>query len=310
MSVLAADISKDRLCAFDGKQAHDILNQGEQIDELLRRYPKDWAVILEPTSIYHMELAERAYRAGHTVYLVNPRVMAKFRQARSFRAKTDPKDAECLHEFGLSFASRLRPWSPLPKELERLRRALKRYHKLTQARVKIVQTMRGYDCPELDRALLELGALADKLQLDAVQAARSVDEDFFERLMECAGFGAYSACALTLCLKSRPFESPDAVRAFIGMDLLVRDSGKKKGRRCLSKCGDSMLRHAATCAGRGLLNSRLGRNVNLELKARNREHPERMVIAARKQIRTAWWILKSGGRFDPEKFTWRVDKKT
>jgi len=294
----------------NGTKAFDILNNGKQIDELLERYPKDWAVIMEPTSIYHMELAERAHRAGHTVYLVNPRVMSKFREARSFRAKTDPIDAECLHEFGVNFHAKLRPWSPLPVELERLCRALKRYHKVTQARVKIAQTMQGYDCAELEKVFTEMSALLDKLMQDAIRAAKNANEDFYNRLLECTGFGPYSACAFAFMLLSREFETTDAVRAFIGMDLRVRDSGKKRGTRCLTKCGDSMLRHAATCAGRGLLNSKLGRDVNLELKARNRKHPERMIIAARKQIRTAWWILKSGGRFQADKFTWRLDTKT
>ena len=310
MNVLAADVSKDQLCGFDGKKAFQIDNADKQIDELLKRYPKDWVVIMEPTSIYHMQLAERAHRAGHTVYLVNPRVMAKFREARSYRAKTDPIDAECLYEFGLHYSYKLRPWSPLPAELERLRQALKRYHKVTQARVKIAQTMQGYSCSELDKVFLELGVLLDKLMQDAIRAAKEVNEGFYTRLLQCTGFGPYSTCAFAFLLQSREFETTDAVRAFIGMDLRVRDSGKKKGKRCLTKCGDSMLRHAATCAGRGLLNSKLGRDVNLELKARNREHPERMIIAARKQIRTAWWILKSGGSFDPRKFTWKLDTKT
>jgi transposase len=310
MNVLAVDVSMAQLRVFNGKKGFDIANIDFEIDELLKRYPKDWAVILEPTSIYHMELAKRAYNAGHTVYLVNPRVMSKFREARSFRAKTDPIDAECLHEFGVNYGAKLRPWSPLPADLERLCRALKRYHKVTQARVKIAQTMQGYHCPELDKVLTTMSALLDKLMQNAIRAAKDANEHFYSRLLECTGFGPYSACAFTFLLQSREFETTDAVRAFIGLDLRVRDSGKKRGKRCLTKCGDSMLRHAATCAGRGLLNSKLGRDINLELKARKREHPERMIIAARKQIRTAWWILKSGGRFDVTKFRWALDTKT
>lgn len=310
MKVLAADVSKNELVVFDGEQIAAYLNSPVEINDLLKRYGKHWAVVMEPTSTYHMELAERAHRAGKTVYLVNPRVMSKFREARSYRAKTDKKDAECLHEFAVHFCHQLRVWEPLPKDVERLRRALKRHHKVTQARVKIAQTMEGYKCPELERVLDELGKLAEKLQEDAISAVKAVDEDYYLRLLEAPGFGTYTACAFTFIHKSRDFESPDAVRAFIGMDLHVRDSGKKRGMRCITKCGDGMLRHASTCAGRGLLNSKYGRDINIELKARGRENPERLVIAARKQIRVAFHMYKTKQRFDGEKFTWTLDNKT
>lgn len=310
MKVLAVDVSKDELVRFDGRKRPAVLNAPKSIAEMLKQYPKDWMVVMEPTSTYHLELACRAHKAGHTVYLVNPRAMSKFRESRSFRAKTDEIDAECLHEYCLKHSDRLRPWSPLPAELERLRSLLKRYHKVVQARVKLTQTLEGYKSPEVRRALEELGALAEKLFDDAKQAAMAVDKDYFERLLKTPGFGPYSACGFVFLMGSREFESPDAVRAFMGLDLKVRDSGKKKGKRCITKFGDSMLRHAGTCAGRGLLNSKFGRDVNLNLKALGREHPERMVIATRKQIRTAYALHKSGEPFDPDKFTWRVDKKT
>ena len=310
MKVLAADVSKHELVVFDGQKRATYLNSSAEVKDLLKRYDADWAVVMEPTSTYHMELAERAHHAGHKVHLVNPRVMAKFREARSYRAKTDEKDAECLHEFAVHFGKKLRVWMPLPEDLERLRRALKRHHKLTQARVKIAQTMEGYRCPELEKVMEGMSILVEKLQEDAICAAKAVDEDYYLRLLDAPGFGTYSACTFTFLLRSREFESPDAVRAFIGMDLRVRDSGKKRGKRCITKCGDGMLRHASTCAGRGLLNSHYGRHINAELKARGREHPERLIIAARKQIRTAFALSNTKERFDKDKFTWTLDKKT
>src|SRR2546423_10796467 len=88
MKVLASDVSKDNLVTFDGHKRAVHLNCPSEINTLLKGYDKDWAVVMEPTSTYHMELAERAHRAGHTVYLVNPRVMSKFREARSYRNKS------------------------------------------------------------------------------------------------------------------------------------------------------------------------------------------------------------------------------
>jgi transposase len=310
MKVLASDVSKDNLVIFDGNKRAAVLNSPSEINALLKGYDKDWAVVMEPTSTYHMELAERAHRAGHIVYLVNPRVMSKFREARSYRNKSDEKDAECLHEFGVHYGETLRPWEPLPEDLERLRKALKRHRKITQARVRIAQTMEGHTSKQLTKTMAELVKLADKLEEDAISAARAVDEDYYNRLLEAPGFGNYSACAFTFIMRSRDFESADSVRAFIGMDLCIRDSGKKRGKRSLTKCGDGTLRHAATCAGRGILNSKYGRAMNLALKAKGRQHPERLIIAARKQIRIAFALSKTTERFNPQKFTWTLDKQT
>jgi len=310
MSLVAFDVSKDILEGFDGSSKLKIANTPTEIGRMLKRYPSDWSFILEPTSIYHLELAERAYKAGHTVYLVNPRAMSKFRESRSFRAKTDEIDAECLHVFGTKHVDDLRAWSPLAADVEALRRALKQYHKLTQQRVRLVQIMGKSILQEFGAALDALTALVDKIEDEAIAAAKRVDEDYFKRLLAAPGFGNYSACAFTYLFKSRNFETPDAARAFIGMDLKVKDSGKKMGKRCLTKCGDSMLRHAAGCAGRGLLNSKYGREKNLELKAQKREGPARMMIAGAKLVRIAFALHSSGQPFDPTKFKWRLDAKT
>jgi transposase len=236
--------------------------------------------------------------------------MSKFRESRSFRAKTDEIDAECLYVFGTKHAEELRPWSPLPKDVEALRTVLKQYHKLTQQRVRLIQIMRKSCLDEFDAALGALTALLDRLEKDTIAAAKRVDEGYYNRLLAAPGFGTYSACAFTYLFKGREFESPDAARAFIGMDLKVRDSGKKKRERCLTKCGDSMLRHAAGCAGRGLLNSKYGREKNLELKAHRRESPARMMIAGAKLVRIAFALHTTGQPFDPKKFRWKLDTKT
>lgn len=309
MKVLSVDVSSERLNGFDGAKKLVITNERRPIARMLKGYSSEWVLVLEPTSIYHLEIAEQAYALGMTVYLVNPRVISKFREMRS-RAKTDEIDAECLHAFCMRNHEDLRPWSPLPPALEKLRSAIKRHHKTVQIRGSLAQSLAAYPCPELEASLKELTALVERLQADAVQAAKDVDEDYYERVLEMPGVGPCCACAYTFVLRSRNFEDADAVRAFLGLELRVADSGKKKGRRCVSHLGDSTLRYIACISGRSLLNSKFGRQMNNDLKARGRHGPERAVIATRKQIRTAFALSKTSERFDPNKFTWRLDTKT
>jgi transposase len=309
MKILAFDVSKDFLDLYNGTSYEKIVNGPKSIDAVLKQYSPKWVVVMEPTSVYHLELAERAFRKGFTVYLVNPRSLSKFREGRK-RCKTDKIDSECLHTFCERNHQDLRAWAPLAPDLEKLRKAIKRYHKATQLRTTVVQSFGTYPCVEKEEVVKTLIALQEKLEKEVIEAAKKVDEDYYNRLQSAPGFGPYSACAFTFLMRSRSFEDPDAVRAFVGLDLQFKDSGKKKGKRTVTHCGDSSLRHAACCAGRGLLNSRYGKSMNQDLKAKGRESIERVVMASRKQIRVAYALAHCQESFNPEKFTWKLDTKT
>jgi transposase len=310
MKILAFDVSKDVLDGCDGTDRPKLANKPESIRKMLKCYDaSSWAVLLEPTSIYHMELAVQAHRAGFTVFLVNPRVISKFREGRS-RIKTDQVDAECLHAFGSRNWQDLRPWEPLKQEAERLRSCIKRYHKVVSTRAAMVQSLAGCELQEFEAALSGLNALAKRLEEEAIAAAKALDGDLYERLLAATGFGQYSASSFTYLLRSRHFKDAEQLKAFIGLDMSFKDSGTRKGKRSISKCGDSTFRHAATCAGRGLLNSKLGTPMRLDLQARGRHSAERLVIAAKKQVRIAFALASSDEPYDPNKFRWRVDTKT
>ena len=309
MNVLAVDVSKDELVCFDSQQIVAIPNKAKAIHALLAKYP-GWAIVLEPTSTYHLELAERAHRQGRTVYLVNPRDLKHFRESRSFRAKTDALDAQYLHEYVQAHWAKMRPWVPMKVELRKLKDAIRRWFHLSQMRSKFAQVWHGQSGEDVDCVLDALEKLMEATEKEAVQLAKAVDAECYNRVLSAPGPGPFSACCFTFLLQAKPFESADAIRAFVGLDLRVEDSGKKRGLRFITKRGDRILRYAATCAAKGLLNSRYGKNVNEQLKAIGRKHPERLVIAARKVIRTLFALEQNKTTFNPEKFTWRVDAKT
>jgi transposase len=306
MDVLAIDVAKGELVVYDSKKVFTVENRPKQIDMLLAAYP-GYAVVLEPTSTYHLELATRAHRLGRTVYLVNPRKTHYFAKSSNCRANTDPIMAEVLHEYLHAFLHKLKPWSPMPEDLRRLKSLVQRWFHLGQMRSKLVQVHGKDTSPALEATLRDLSALIDDTERQAIAQARSVDDGCYKRVHGTVGFGPFAACAYTFLLSSKTFQTADALCAFVGLDLQVADSGKRKGRRFLTKHGDRVLRYATTCAGRGLLNSSLGRNKNEELKARNRKHAERLVIAGRKLIRTIFALHQQQKEFDPAKFVWALD---
>lgn len=291
---------------FPAELLESIQNQIKQIDALLDRNP-GVAIALEPTSTYHMLVAERAFKRGHTVYLVNPRDLKHFRESHSFRAKTDKIDAWYIGEYVRVYATKLRPWAPMKSELRKLKSAIRQWFHASHMRTKLAQVFEGLSSPEIEQAVAALEELSKASEKRAIECAKIVDAECYARMKSAAGVGKLSACAFTFLYRSKQFETPDAVRAFVGLDLRVSDSGKSRGKRFLTKRGDRIIRYAVTCAGRGLLNSKLGSKANEDLKARGRAFDERMVIASRKVIRTTFALDKQKTRFDPKKFMWRVD---
>jgi transposase len=308
MELLSFDVSKDELMVFDGIRSCALENKGAALRAELARHP-GWAVAMEPTSTYHMELAVLAYSQGRAVYLVNPRDLKHYRESLSFRAKTDRIDAEVMHQYVRKHPEKLHPWAPLPPELVKLKDALRRWFQASQIVARMAQVWAKADT-NVTEALDALDRLRQAAQEEAIATAKLIDAACYARNLSAPGVGPYSACALTFLLRSRPFKKADSLNAFVGIDLRVSDSGKKKGPRFITKRGDPMLRHAITCAGRGLLNSVYGRDVNLQLKAQNRAYAERIVMAGRKVLRTVFALDQSKTSFDRQKFAWKVDTKT
>lgn len=309
MKLLAIDVAKAELVNFDGVQVTATANRLKEIRGLLQKHP-DACIALEPTSTYHMQVADLAYQQGRTVYLVNPRDLKHYRESRSFRAKNDRIDAEVLYSYVTKHCEELRPWKPLSQDLRKLKEAITHWFHAVQMRSRLAQIWEGGSASQAANAIQELDELAKTCQKEAIALAQTVDAEGYKRNLGAAGVGPLSACCFTFLFNSKEFESPDAIRAFVGLDLKVADSGKKRGKRILTKRGDRILRYAITCAGRGLLNSRLGKKVNEQLIQQGRKMPERLVIAARKVIRTVYLLNKLKTAFDPNKFLWNLDTKT
>ncbi|MCH8302919.1 MAG: IS110 family transposase, partial [Proteobacteria bacterium] len=73
----------------------------------------------------------------------------------------------------------------------------------------------------------------------------------YQRCLTIPGAGPLNAAALVTVFHRGAFAGADAFVAFIGMDIRVRESGKFKGKRKLSKRGEAELRRLLYCATQG-----------------------------------------------------------
>jgi transposase len=301
MNLIACDVSQAVLTTYDGSKVFDVENSTTAIEELLKAH-KDCTVVCEPTGRFHLLLVEAAIRGGHKIYLVNPREARNYKDSVSFRAKTDPLDARYLYEFVRRNEDLLRPYCAPAPELVELRSLLGKRQAAVETRTALSQSF-GKVLSAKEKAVIDsLNELIKDLEDKMEEIAKKFDS--YSIVRSIPGVGLISGCALTYVLELKPFDSSAALVAFLGLDVRIRQSGKYRGQEKLSKRGDPILRFLLCFAGRGLLNSLIAKGKREALTAKGRTFPERLAIAARKILRTAFALHKKNTTFDPKQWIW------
>ncbi len=250
---LGVDVSKETLviCDWESGELTELANEAEQIGRWLRCLgagPVRLAV--EPTSSYHLALVEAAQRRGCTVYLVNPRQLAHYRQAVNARNKTDPADAWLLARYLAHEGEQLRPFEPASGKARELWALLHRRAVVVQSRNQLTQSFR--EVRFSTRALMsEIHRLLRRLDERLLALVRSLGwEADYRCALSIPGIGPLNAVALVATFRRGAFASADAFVAYLGLDVRLRESGTYKGRRKLTKRGPSELRRLLYCAAR------------------------------------------------------------
>jgi transposase len=297
--VLGVDVSKAELVGFSGGRLFRVKNTASGIRELLERVPGT-CVAMEATGSYHLALADMAFAAGHRVYVLNPKDVARYKSAVAPRGKTDPLDAEAIARYVSREGDSLRPYIPLSPEQRRLRSLLLRRCKLVQAKVKVRQSLETL--PELRGDLKGIVERMDAclLLIDGlIDAALSANEHY-TRLQQIPGVGRLTAASLVCALERGTFARGDSFVSFLGLDPLPRDSGAKQGRRRLSKLGDAHTRRLAFLAAMAAARTSLWKPLYERFRVRL-STTEALVALSRRIVRTAWSMCRYMTDFDPER---------
>jgi transposase len=99
------------------------------------------------------------------------------------------------------------------------------------------------------------------------------------------------------------FERSDQVVAYAGLDITVRQSGKWRGQRKLSKRGSGLLRRTLYLAALACLRRKHSafKEYYAALAARGLSGQKALVAVMRKMLLVAYRLLKDGGVYDPAK---------
>ena len=313
-------------------------NTASGIEALLRRAP-GMPLVVEPTGRYGELLIRAARAAGREVLLAAPRKAKAFLWSEQPRAKTDRVDSAGLALYGLT--GRLRPYllpSPAVDQVKQLlaaRRGLSRSlaglrqqraalplaaDVLTPAIAALEQQIAELD-RRMKRALGSATEPAPRRALPGAAAAvptaaapdttaapatprRHSLAGAAAALMAVPGIGKVTAPALAACLIEKQFTHPDQFVAYVGLDLRVSQSGRRRGQFGLSKHGDAELRRllflAAMAAGNTARDRTFADRYQRE-QAKGLAKTAALNAVARKLAKVAWSIVTHGTTYDPKR---------
>jgi transposase len=216
------------------------------------------------------------------------------------RAKTDSRDAALLQRYLMAEAARLRPYRVPPKAVVALKELLRARARLTVTKGSIDQALG--DIGSLSRTRTALTArLNAAIRLIDKKLARCLARSGYAadaRRCQCVpGIGPLSGAALIATYYRGQFASADAFIAYLGLDLRVRESGRYRGQRKLSKRGDPELRRLLFNAARAGARTQHWRAYYERLRARGLSSTAATVALSRKLARIAFALLKNQTEF-------------
>jgi len=318
MAIIGVDIAKDTLvtATFGSDTLLTLANTPAAIRAWLKHVAAGTCIAMESTGRYHLELATQAKAAGLLVYVLNAMDVHHYAKAMGQRGKTDPLDARLIAQYvahqligqasGQGAArQRLRPWEPTPALLGQLRELLKARAQLANSSAKLGMALQHVQPIQDEVKVLLTGFRTLMAQIDAkVAALLSSDAQLAQgcKLMRSIiGVGPQGAALLATLFARMEFANSDSVVAFSGLDPRPQDSGAKRGKRSLSKKGDPYLRRQLYLCAMSATRSALLRPRYEALKARGLPTTAAVVVLARKLLRIAFAVWKSGTPFDPQK---------
>jgi transposase len=314
LGILGIDVSKATLaCALLDRETEQFRwqrqfdNSAAGVRALLAKTPPEVPWVLEPTGRYSLAVAKQAQAAGRQVLLAPTRKAKRYLASIQDRAKTDRVDAPGLAWFGAT-RPKTQALAPYPVSEE----AVERLQQLLTARRGVVDALTS-----LRQRLAELPHAAELLQgavtaLEAQQvaleqaiatASQELAGEELRRLQEVVGIGVVTATAVVARMTGRDFPHADQFVAYVGYDIGIVESGKRKGQRGLTKQGDAELRRllylcaqSAVRSDKGPFKAQYAREL-----ARGRKKTAALCIIARKLAKICWAIVARGATWDPKR---------
>jgi len=247
---LGIDAAKEQhvIHNWQTNQTTSLLNEIGDIKTWLRTFHGPVRIAIESTSNYHLTLVDEALALGYEVYLVNARQLVHYREAVNVRNKTDPLDAWLLARYLEHEVGQLRPFQPRDPRAQRLWRLVLRRATVVKSRQQLQQSFAEVHI-SIQGLLTQYKNLMARIEREILKLIRDIGWwSDYQRCLSIPGIGHGNASALVVAYHRGAFSGSDAFISYLGLDVRIRESGCFKGKRKLTKRGETELRRLLYCA--------------------------------------------------------------
>jgi transposase len=190
--------------------------------------------------------------------------------------------------------------------VERLDQLLTARRGLSQSLTRLQQQLAElpHAAPQLREAITALKT--QKAALDHEIAELTGDPQTFPAAAELdavPGIGPVTAATVSACLKAKQFADPDQFVAYVGLDVAVRQSGRRHGELGLTRQGHAELRRLLYLAAQANLrckDSPFKQQYERE-RAKGLAKTAALCAVARKLARLCWSLVKHEAKYDPQR---------
>ena len=219
---------------------------------------KDSAVPLhftmEPTGVYHENLAYFLNDMEQLVHIVLGNKAKKYAESLEVNSKTDKLDSKALSRMGLERTLELwNPGSPIYRQLKVLTRERSAILKLKVMIKNQLEAMLHSAFPNkkstnrLNRLIKEFNSQVKKIEKDIDRLVEN-DMELKSRILKVTTIpGVGFLTAVIIIAETDGFELIKSIKqivSYAGLDIKIRESGKWKGKSKISKAGNVHIRKA------------------------------------------------------------------
>jgi transposase len=208
--------------------------------------------VMESTGVYYENLAYFLHEKGLNVHVALPNKIKNFIRTSEIRSKTDALDAHAITLYGLE--KQPRRWEP-PKEKTKLLKELSRELISTKEILALIKNQLHSKNSAHKTNLVTIKRINEQIKFYKKLIRRIeknikkiIEEDLtykskIEKITRIKGVGVQTVVGVLS--ETNHFETVENRRqltSFVGLDVIENQSGKKEGRRRISKKGNSYIR--------------------------------------------------------------------
>lgn len=279
MLTLGIDVSKQKLdCYFSQgierrpmhKNIFQVSNDSKGFEKIALYLNRrgialsDVTTILEPTSVYHIELIYWLYSQNGTICLANPKDVRNYARSLGRESKTDRLDCFVLAQFGLTRT--LQIWKPKSQNIRKLDILIRTRRQIVQDRVK--EQVRLSEMTKISHEIA--GRFHESLLTMLEEMEKKITAEIKElisndmvlnkaskRLQTIPGVGPILASLLIVLFSNHTFETGNQATAFCGIVPKEFQSGTSVLRQVrMTKRGPGEIRAVLRMAATALLTSK------------------------------------------------------